>query len=60
MATHSCFLVLEIPWIEEPDGLQSMESQNSGTYLREQITAANNNYFVIIKKHLTARIHKEK
>ena len=31
MATHSSFLVLEIPWIEEPDGLQSMESQKSGT-----------------------------
>ena len=27
MATHSSILSWEIPWTEEPDGLQSMESQ---------------------------------
>ena len=27
MATHSSILAWEIPWIEEPGGLQSMESQ---------------------------------
>ena len=27
MATHSSFLAWGIPWTEEPDGLQSMESQ---------------------------------
>ena len=27
MATHSSVLVWRIPWTEEPDGLQSMESQ---------------------------------
>ena len=27
MATHSSILAWEIPWMEEPDGLQSMESQ---------------------------------
>ena len=27
MAAHSSFLVWEIPWIEEPGGLQSMGSQ---------------------------------
>ena len=27
MATHSSILVWEIPWKEEPGGLQSMESQ---------------------------------
>ena len=27
MATHSSILSSEIPWIEEPGGLQSMESQ---------------------------------
>ena len=26
MATHSSILAWEIPWTEEPDGLQSMES----------------------------------
>ena len=27
MATHSSILAWEIPWIEEPEGLQSMGSQ---------------------------------
>ena len=27
MATHSSILAWKIPWIEEPGGLQSMESQ---------------------------------
>ena len=31
MATHSSILVWEIPWTEEPDGLQSMGSQESDT-----------------------------
>ena len=31
MATHSNILAWEIPWMEEPGGLQSMESQNSQT-----------------------------
>ena len=30
MATHSSILVWEIPWIEEPGGLQSMGSQRVG------------------------------
>ena len=29
MATHSSILVWEIPWTEEPDGLQFMGSQKS-------------------------------
>ena len=29
MATHSSILAWEIPWIEEPDRLQSMGSQKS-------------------------------
>ena len=28
-ATHSSILAWEIPWTEEPSGLQSMVSQNS-------------------------------
>ena len=28
MATHSTILAWEIPWTEEPDGLQSMGSQS--------------------------------
>ena len=27
MATHSSILAWKIPWVEEPDGLQSMELQ---------------------------------
>ena len=30
MATHSCILVWEIPWSEEPGGLQSVGSQRVG------------------------------
>ena len=30
MATHSIILAWEIPWTEEPDGLQSMASQRVG------------------------------
>ena len=29
MATHSSILVWEVPWTEEPGGLQSMGSQES-------------------------------
>ena len=31
MATHSSILAWEIPWTEEPDGLQSMGLQELGT-----------------------------
>ena len=30
MATHSSILAWEIPWTEEPGGLQSMGSQRAG------------------------------
>ena len=33
MATHSSILAWEIPWTEEPGGLQSMGSQKSQTGL---------------------------
>ena len=33
MATHSSILAWEIPWIEEPDGVQSMGLQKSWTQL---------------------------
>ena len=36
MATHSSILAWRIPWTEEPGGLQSMGSQESGT--TEQLT----------------------
>ena len=33
MATHSSILAWEIPWTEEPGGLQTMELQKSQTRL---------------------------
>ena len=35
METHSSILVWEIPWTEEPRGLQSMRSQKSRTRLND-------------------------
>ena len=35
MATHSSILAWEIPWTEEPGGLQSRGSQKSWTWLSE-------------------------
>ena len=35
MASHSSSLAWEIPWTEEPDGLQSMGSQKSPTRLSD-------------------------
>ena len=35
MATHSSVLAWEIPWTEEPGGLQSIESQKSRTQLSD-------------------------
>ena len=34
MATNSSILALEIPWAEEPGGLQSTESQKSQIWLK--------------------------
>ena len=36
MATHSSILSWEIPWIEEPGGLQSIGSKESGTSPADQ------------------------
>ena len=38
-ATHSCILAWEIPWTEEPVGLQSMGSQ-SQTRLNDSLSGA--------------------
>ena len=35
MATHSSILAPQIPWREEPEGLQSMDSQKSRTRLSD-------------------------
>ena len=36
IATHSSILVWEIPWTEEPVGLQSLESQKSWKQFSDQ------------------------
>ena len=40
MATHSSILAWEIPWTEEPGGLQSMGQQQSWARLSDLITVA--------------------
>ena len=37
MTTHSRILAWENPWTEEPEGLQSMESQKSWTQFKDRI-----------------------
>ena len=39
-ATHSSIFAWEIPWTEEPGGLQSMGSKKSQTQLNDSTTAA--------------------
>ena len=48
MATHSSILAWRIPWTEEPDGLQSMGSQELDT--AEQVT---HYLYIIIKGEAT-------
>ena len=46
MATYSSILAWEVPWTEEPGGLQSMESQRVGYDLvtkRTTVVILNNN-----------------
>ena len=38
MTTHSSILAWEIPWTEEPGGLQSLGSQKSQTRLNDSTT----------------------
>ena len=40
MATRSSILAWEIPWSEEPGGLQSMRSQKGWKQPRDQTTSA--------------------
>ena len=45
MATHASIIAWEIPWREEPGGLQSMGSQKVGHYL-----ATKQQLFIIVLK----------
>ena len=51
-ATHSCILAWEIPWTEDPGGLQSMGLQKSGTRISDW-TATNSTSHT---SHVTHRI----
>ena len=42
MAMHSSILAREIPWTEEPGGLQSMDSENG----HDLVTKQQNNRYV--------------
>ena len=49
MATHTSILAWEIPWTEEPVGLQSRGSKKSRTLLRDTCTQTcviNINYYI--------------
>ena len=52
MATHSSILAWRIPWMEEPGGLQSMESQRFGhnwaTSLPHRISAISHLWKIVI------------
>ena len=50
MAIHSSILAWEIPWTEEPGGLQSMESQELG--MTEQLTFTYH-FHLLWRYHLT-------
>ena len=43
MAIHSSLLAWEIPWTEDPGGLQSMGSQKRWTRLSDSTTTTNKN-----------------
>ena len=47
MATHSSMLAWEIPWAEEPGGLQSMECQRVG-HIIEQLTLSHLSVVVVV------------
>ena len=47
MATHSSILAWEIPWTEEPGGLQSMWSQRVGQDWVTSTTIQNNVFFLV-------------
>ena len=58
MATHSSILAWEIPWTEEPGGLQSMGLQKSQTHLSDQ-TTEQRMYIKCDQGHIFSRFQKE-
>ena len=58
MATHSSILAWEIPWTEEPGGLQSTELQKSQKHLSNwawawaQVNIHQNSYYLYKKQYI--------
>ena len=52
MATHSSVLVWEIPWTEEPGGLESVGSERVTHDLATEHTHAQDMYQIQMKKNL--------
>ena len=46
MATHTSIFAWEIPWTEEPGGLQFMGSENDQTQVSDETTTTTNFYFI--------------
>ena len=53
MATHSSLLAWEIPWTEEPGGLQSLGSER----VRHNLENKNNNNNSVIQDWLSTHTH---
>ena len=53
MATHSSLLAWEIPWTEEPGGLQSLGSER----VRHNLENKNNNNNSVIEDWLSTHTH---
>ena len=58
MATHSSIHAWEIPWTEEPDGLQSMELQKSQPQLSDWAGMHSNLVKQYIKKYSIFNTYK--
>ena len=56
MATHSNILAWEIPWTEEPGGLESTESQKRWTQLSD--CTADTQIYILKKQKAVGEIHK--
>ena len=58
MATHSSIPAWEIPWTEEPGGLQSMGPKESGTIEQIIFSLSHTHEGMGLHKHLHMNIHR--
>ena len=57
-ATHSSILAWEIPWTEEPGGLQSMDHKESDTVEQIIFSLSHTHEGMCLHKHLHMNIHR--